>query len=92
MTIQQAAQQALDIQNASNLSGVAITLSETLTETIWPEALRIGRGTEWVNQHPIVTLFLDKLNSLNRIQCFCDSDRRVSSAYDAVHKMAQGNS
>lgn len=91
MTVQQAAQQALDVQDACNLSGVALSFSDILSNVIWPEAHRIGKGTDWVNQHPIVTLFLDKLNSLNRIQSCCDKDRQITlAAYVAVHKLANG--
>src|ERR1700726_975979 len=64
MTIQQAAQTALDVQDACNLSGVVASFKEIVHEVIWPEARRLGKGTEWVNSHPVVTLFLSKLCSL----------------------------
>jgi hypothetical protein len=55
-------------------------------DVLWAEARDgEGRGTEWINTHPIVTLFLDKLASLNRTQCFCNS--AVSDAYTQVHKI-----
>ena len=72
MTIQQAAQTALDVQDACNLSGVLASFKEIVHEVLWPEARRLGHGTEWVNQHPIVTLFLSKLGSLNRGYYECD--------------------
>lgn len=65
MPIARAAQLALDVQNAVNLSGVAQTFAEVLTQALWPEARRIGEGTRWVNEHPICTMFLDKLQDLN---------------------------
>jgi hypothetical protein len=65
MTIQQAAKTAIECQDACNLSGVLASFKEIVHEVIWPEARRVGKGTEWVNQHPIVTLFLSKLCSLN---------------------------
>ncbi len=69
-TLQQAAQQALDLQNACNLSGVAHSLIEVL-EPIREEMRKTNQGTEFVNSHPIITLFLAKLASLNRTDCFC---------------------
>jgi hypothetical protein len=72
MTIQQAAKVALECQDACNLSGVLASFKEIVHEVIWPEARRVGKGTEWVNQHPIVTLFLSKLCSLNGGYFECD--------------------
>ena len=71
MTIQQAAQQALDVQNACNLSGVLRTFNEVVSEVLWPESRRNGGGTRFVNLHPIATLFLYKLAALNGSECFC---------------------
>lgn len=63
MTYQQAAQTALDIQDASNLSGVVASFSEVMT-ALWTEANRTGRGTDWVNQHPVSKLFAEKVSQL----------------------------
>jgi len=49
---------------------------------LWPEARRLGKGTSYVNSHPIVALFLSKLVDLNGNQDF-------SQAYDAVKKLAE---
>jgi len=86
MTIQTAAQIALDCQDAVNLSGVLASFKEIVHEVIWPEARRLGNGTEWVNQHPVVTLFLSKLCSLNRGYYECD----YPAASDAVEALAHG--
>lgn len=59
-----AAQTALDVQDAVNLSGVVHSFSQAVT-ALWDEAHQTGKGTDWVNEHPIVTLFLDKLVALN---------------------------
>jgi hypothetical protein len=82
MTIQEAARTAIEVQNAINLSGVLASFKEIVHEVIWPEARRLGKGTEWVNTHPIVAIFLSKLVDLNRNQDF-------SQAYDAVKKLAE---
>ena len=75
MTIQEAARVALECQDACNLSGVLASFKEIVHEVIWPEARRLGKGTEWVNQHPICTLFLSKLGSLNLGYFECDYPR-----------------
>lgn len=54
---------AIDVQDACNLSGVVHSFSQIVT-AIWDEARARGEGTEYVNTHPIVQLFLDKLNAL----------------------------
>src|SRR6266478_9233652 len=93
MTIPEAAQTALDCQDACNLSGVLASFKEIVHEVLWPEARRLGHGTRWVNEHPICTLFLDKLASLNRTQCLCsDSMIVISAATDKVEQLARGES
>jgi hypothetical protein len=58
-------------------------------DVLWPEARRIGQGTSWVNTHPIVYLYLDKLASLNGTQCLCsDNLNSYSKAYAKVEAMA----
>ena len=86
MTIQEAAKTALECQDACNLSGVLASFKEIVHEVLWPEARRLGHGTEWVNQHPIVTLFLSKLGSLNRGYYECD----YLHASDACEALARG--
>ena len=86
LTIQQAARVVLDCQDACNLSGVLASFKEIVHETLWPEARRLGKGTEWINQHPICTLFLSKLGSLNRGYFECD----YPPANDACERLARG--
>lgn len=66
MTLKEAAQEALDVQNACNLSGVLRSFHEIVSGPIRDEARKQGKGIEFVNTHPIVTLFLSKLCDLNR--------------------------
>lgn len=33
---------------------------------LWEIARKTGRGTEWVNCHPVMVLFADKLRDLSR--------------------------
>jgi DTW domain-containing protein YfiP len=84
MTLQEAAQTALEVQNACNLSGVLASFHHVVIDALWPEARRLNKGTEWVNQHPICTLFLDKLSDLNRRGDFY-------SAYNEVEHLAKAH-
>lgn len=65
MTIQQAAQWALQVQDAPNLSGVVKSLASPVIDALWEEARKQDKGTRWVAQHPIVTMFLLKMCELN---------------------------
>lgn len=84
MTIKEAAQQALEIQDASNLSGIANSFPEVI-KAIWKEANRLGKGTVWVNNHPICKLFIDKMDSLAEISAF----HGYGKAYDYVKELAK---
>jgi hypothetical protein len=86
MTYREAARTAIAVQDAVNLSGVAHSFAEAVS-AIWDEARRQGRGTDWVNAHPVVTLFLDKVADLNRVWLQCP---QIGQAYDEVRKIAEG--
>ena len=62
--LQQAAQCALDVQTACNLSGVVRAFA-AITETLWDEARKGGRGTDFVNTHPISRLFAEQISHLS---------------------------
>ena len=64
MTIQQAARQALDVQDACNLSGVVFVFARCV-QAICDNPEQQKAGTRERNQHPIVTMFLLKLCELN---------------------------
>ena len=64
MTYQEAAKAAIDIQNACNMGGVARTFHEAV-QAVWDEAHRRQEGTDWVNQHPLIRMFIDKMNDLS---------------------------
>lgn len=82
MTIQQAAQEAIDVQDACNLSGVVHSFSRIIKEALWEEARKQGKGTEWVNQHPIAKMFAEKIAQLSRMDEFGD-------AYDDCKKLSE---
>lgn len=90
MTIKEAAQSALDAQDACNLSGVVFSFAKVM-QVICDEANRLGKGTEWKNQHPIVVLYLDKLADLARC-CDRGNNATFRLAYDSVCALAEVNS
>jgi hypothetical protein len=57
---------------------------------LWDEARKQGQGTDWVNRHPIVRVFLSKLADLN-------GDRFVNlrplniAAFKVVEEIANGS-
>ena len=66
-TLQQLAREALDVQDASNLSGVAQSFAKAVLDL--RSTLREANGgnppdTREVNHHPIVRVWLSKLDSL----------------------------
>jgi hypothetical protein len=90
MTIKEAAKTAILAQDACNLSGVLASFHNVVMDVLWPEARRLGKGTEFVNSHPIVTLFLDKLASLNRSQCLCpDAMKSYYGAYTEIENLVR---
>jgi hypothetical protein len=89
-TIKEAAQTALRVQDGCNLSGILLSFTDIVKDTLRPVAHEEGKSTDWVNQHPICTLFLDKLASLNRTQCLCnDNMNSFGKAYDVVVTLAE---
>jgi hypothetical protein len=51
---------AIDSQNACNLSGIVRTFAE-VTDRIWAEARSCKQGTEYVNRHPISRLYAEQI-------------------------------
>jgi hypothetical protein len=62
-SIRNMATQALAVQNACNLSGVVHSFSAILT-ALWEHAREQGKGTDWVNQHPVCILFAAQVSHL----------------------------
>lgn len=79
MTLQQAAKQALDVQDACNLSGIVCSFAQAM-DAVNAESTRLGRGTAWRNTHPIITLHLLKMAELNH----CGST--LHSSYDLAER------
>src|ERR1035441_9904933 len=83
MTLKQAAQSALDVQNACNLSGVVFSFANAMGAIC--NNLR-DLSTKDRNKHPIVTLYLLKLCELNG--CGSTLHESYDSAEDACKRIA----
>ena len=77
-------QDAIYAQDACNLSGVVHSFSRVVNK-IWAEARTLGKGTEWVNTHPISILYASKVGSLANSEDL----QSYSEAYDACQREAQ---
>ena len=64
-TLQELAKDALDLQDASNLSGVVHAFHRAISD-LWENARALNQGTDWVNRHPICRAYISKLASLSR--------------------------
>ena len=78
--IKELAQEALDLQNACNLCGLAQTFAKRMIELI-----AMG-DTDETNRHFIVTLWLDKFNSLNGIQF---DTNKITMAFDKAYELTK---
>ena len=75
-------EQAIEVQDACNLSGVVHTLEELLPR-IREEPDCTGTG--YVNSHPIVVMYVNKLSSLSG----AENGLAFSTAYDECKKRAK---
>lgn len=76
-------ERALQTMQACNLSGLAHDLSEAVSQ-IWEEAQERGEGTDYVNTHPVVRLYVDQMCLLAFPK---DSQlRRIDEVMDAIVK------
>lgn len=85
-TWKELAQEALDVQNASNLSGVSKSFAEVVREVRTRLEVESKGGNRELHSHPIIQLWADKIASLTNTQ---NNVSWTTSAYDAVHKMAE---
>ena len=83
-TMKDAAREALSVQDACNLSGVVFAMHQA-TAIIWQEAHKRALGTEFVNTHPVMILFIDKLCHLAK---YDQSGISLIHTYDECHKLA----
>lgn len=60
---QQLMDEARGASGACNASGLVHSLSRAMTD-LWAIANDRGLGTDWVNRHPVVILYLEQINYL----------------------------
>ena len=65
--LKRAYEMALVSQSACNLSGLVHSLAYAM-ELIWEEARNEGQGTDYVNTHPIVRLYVEQMSFLCRAE------------------------
>jgi hypothetical protein len=85
MDYKRAAQVALDVQDASNLSGVVKSFAGGVMDALWEQARSTGQGTAWINKHPICYLFGYKIMSLNGCEPLSDWDNYKRASDMAVN-------
>jgi hypothetical protein len=78
---------ALLSQNACNLSGILKSLARDIDD-IWQEARDLGQGTDYVNQHPVIRLYLEQLVHLNKANM--DSFDQYHKASEVCRKRSEG--
>lgn len=81
---------ALQVQDASNPSGVINSLANEVLPAIRQEPGYVEHGTQYLASHPVMLLFLDKLVSLTHLGYISDHDMAISKAYDRCHELAEG--
>jgi hypothetical protein len=73
-TIAEAARAAIDVQDAVNASGVALSMfevSRTIRARYMEESTPGWEHSQGVNKHPAMQLFGYKLNALTMGECLC---------------------
>jgi hypothetical protein len=82
-SLQEIAQEAIDIQDASNISGVALRFFQALSDL---RGLPECTGNAWLNAHPITALYLDKLASFSPYRAGSDEFSRVYATRKGMAK------
>lgn len=80
-TLKELAKEALDVQNACNLSGVAHGFARAMSDL-----MEHTKGTDERNTHPIAILWADKIAHLTGTQDL--GNPTVMRAYDACYVLA----
>ncbi|MHA2265432.1 MAG: hypothetical protein ACXAEN_23840 [Candidatus Thorarchaeota archaeon] len=85
----QAYQDAIQVQDACNLSGVLYSWArhmKTLRDIMWNE----NKDQEWLNTHPVNVLFASKVSSLVHMECLShDSMDRFHEAYSVATQVVE---
>lgn len=82
--LKELAQEALNVQDASNLSGVVHAFSRAMTDL---RGNLPNASTEALNHHPVSVLFADKIAHLTGTQKF--GHPTISKAYREIYKILE---
>jgi hypothetical protein len=80
-------QNALNVQSASNLSGVILQFARDMRQ-INDEVRAKGGGTEQVNTHPVCRLYAEQIAWLTGAGT-CESQATYRRAHDACHRKVE---
>ena len=80
---------ALQVQDASNPSGVILSLANEVLPAIREEQGYKDQGTQYLATHPVLLLFLDKLVSLTGAGYISDTRMQIADAYSTAHEMVE---
>ena len=80
---------ALQVQDASNISGVLSSLNLQVLPAIRSEAGYNERGMPYMESHPALILFMDKIVSLMHVGFIHDTNGAISDAYVDCHEKAE---
>lgn len=77
-TMRELCQEALDVQNACNLCGIAQRFAAVMIELG-----EYTNGTDERNTHAVAILWIEKMNHLSGIQSFSNAaiDKKIDAAY-----------
>lgn len=84
-TWKELAQEALQVQNASNLSGVSRTFAQVVAEVRYRLDSEGKGGNPNLHSHPIIQVWVDKLASLTGTQ----GSWNAVPTYNVVHDLAE---
>lgn len=92
---------AREVQDACNLSGVVHSLKDAMSD-LWAMARALGKGTDWVNKHPVCRLYASKIAHLtgmfacaNSLAFHAEAEElcalyRTGSADDEIGRLSLG--
>ena len=80
-------QNALDVQSASNLSGVVLQFARDMKQ-INEQVRAAGGGTEQVNKHPVCRLYAEQIAWLTGAGC-CGNSDTYRQAHDACGRRVE---
>ena len=85
-TIIELSKQAIEVQDACNLLGVSKSFALAVEELFYSN--ECNRDMNKLNNHPVITLWIDKLLDMNGRPCF----EKIMSSWDYVKKQIEERS